>query len=203
MTEIIKLEKNRKTALQKAVDALEKGGVVVFPTETSYGIGADALDEKAVEKVHEAKKQPHDKPISVIVSDLKQAEKIAELNEEAGALAKKFFPGPLTIIAPEKKVPKNLTRNGIAFRISENKFARELCKKFGRPVTATSANIHNEPAIYNPEELIEKFNGRVDLIIDAGILPQREASTIYSTIGHKIIREGKITKKEIEKALKE
>jgi L-threonylcarbamoyladenylate synthase len=202
MAKIEKLCKNEKNALKKAAKTLETGGVIIFPTETSYGIGADALSEKAIKKVHKAKKQPDNKPISVIVANLKQAESIAELNQEAKILAKKFFPGPLTIIAPEKNVPKNLAKNGIAFRVPDNKFARKLCKAFGRPITATSANLHGEPAIFDSKELIEKFYGRVDLIIDAGKLPKREASTIYSAIEHKILREGKITKKEIEKALK-
>ncbi len=201
MAETIKLAGNKKTAIEKAVETLGKGGVIIFPTETSYGIGADALNKKAVEKVHKAKKQPNSKPISVIVADLKQAEKIAELSGEAKILAKKFFPGPLTIIAPEKNVPKNLAKNGIAFRVPGNKFARELCSAFGKPITATSANLHGEPAIFDSKELIEKFLGKVDLIIGAGTLPKKTASTIYCTINHKILREGKITKKQIEKAL--
>lgn len=201
-TIIIKLGKKKiSKAIQTAAEVLEKGGIIIFPTETSYGIGADATNEEAIEKVHEAKKQPHDKAVSVIVSDLKQAGQIAELDEEARALAKKFFPEPLTIITREKNVPKNLTQNGIAFRVSSNKFARELCRAFGKPVTATSANIHGEEPIFSGKEAIEKFFGTADLIIDSGKLPQRTASTIYSTIEHKILREGKITKKQIEKAL--
>ncbi|MDD5163882.1 MAG: L-threonylcarbamoyladenylate synthase [Candidatus ainarchaeum sp.] len=201
MAETIKLKNGKKKAIEKALETLRKGKVIIFPTETSYGIGADALNEKAVEKVHKAKKQPNSKPISVIIADLKQAGKIVKLNNETRVLAKKFFPGPLTIIAPEKKVPKNLAKNGIAFRVPANKFARELCRAFGKPITATSANLHGEPAIFDSKELIEKFSDGVDLIIDAGMLPQKKASTIYCTINHKILREGKITKKEIEKAL--
>jgi len=201
-TIIIKLgKKNPAQALREAVQVLEKGGIIIFPTETSYGVGADALNQNAVEKVHEAKKQPHGKPISVVVADLKQAEQIADINEEAKALAKRFFPGPLTIIAPEKNVPKNLTQNGIAFRVSSNKFAGELCRVFGKPITATSANIHGQEPIFSGKTAIEKFSGTADLIIDAGKLPQKKASTIYCTINHKILREGKITKKQIEKAL--
>lgn len=198
-TEIMK---QGKKAIEKAIIVLEKKGTIIFPTETSYGIGADALDKKAVAKVHEAKQQSQSKPISVIVSDLEQAEKIAELNAEARILAKKFFPEPLTLIAKQKStVPKNLSRKKIALRIPSNKFARELCKKFGKPITATSANIHEEPAIYSGKKAIEKFFGKVDLIIDAGRLPKRKASAIYDTIGHKIIREGKISEKQIKKEL--
>ncbi|MBN1940581.1 MAG: Sua5/YciO/YrdC/YwlC family protein, partial [Candidatus Diapherotrites archaeon] len=117
-------------------------------------------------------------------------------------LAKEFFPGPLNIVVPLKeKVPENLARGTIAFRVPRNRFARALCKELGGPVTATSANTHGETPIFDAEEATQKFFEKVDLIIDSGGLPERPASTIYSIIEHKVLREGEIKKETIKAAL--
>lgn len=194
---------NFSEAVKEAAAVIKKGGIVIFPTETSYGIAADALNEKAVYKVHDAKRQPYDKPISVIVADEKQLGKIAKANAEAKILMKKFMPGPLTIIVEKKTVvPNALTTTEIAFRISSSKFAHALAKEFGGAITATSANIHGEPAIFSGKDAASVFANRVDLVIDDGILPAAKASTIYCIIRHEVLREGEITKELIEKTLK-
>jgi len=199
MTETIK---EGKKAMEKAVAVLKAGGVIIFPTETSYGIGADALNKKAVSKVHALKQQPESKEIGVIVSSLEQIKKVSEWNSEAERLARKFFPGPLTVIVKEKSiVPANLTKRGIAFRIPSNKFAMELCKAFGKPITATSANIHGKKPIFDSKEAAKEFSGKADLVVDAGKLPKNKASTVYCTLSHKVLRKGKIKEKEIEKVL--
>lgn len=199
MAEIVKVGQ----ATGPALKVLREGGIIVYPTETSYGIGADALNSEAVERVHRAKQQPSDKPISVIVASEEQAEQVAEIDEKAMRLIHNFMPGPLTLICKQREtVPKNLTSNGIAFRISSNRFARELAEKFGGPITATSANLHGQPAIYSAKEAIEVFGQRVDLIVDAGDLPKKEASTIYCNITGKFFREGEIKREEILEALK-
>jgi L-threonylcarbamoyladenylate synthase len=198
MAEIVKIEQ----AMAPALKVLKEGGIIVYPTETSYGIGADALNSNAVEKVHLAKKQPNNKPISVIVASEEQAEQVAELNENARRLIHNFMPGPLTIISKKREtVPENLSSDTIAFRISSSPFAHELCEKFGKPITATSANLHNQPAIYSVKQAIEVFENRVDLIVDAGDLKQNAASTIYDSVNEKILREGQIKQEEILKAL--
>ena len=198
MARVLKQEK----ALEEAVKVLKQGGVIIYPTETSYGVGADALNPEAIAKVHEAKQQPHDKPISVIVADEKQAEEIAEIGEKERKLIHNFMPGPLTLIAKKHNiVPKQLTSNGIAFRISSNEFARALASKFGHAITATSANLHGQPAVYSAKKTIEVFGKKVDLVVDAGELPRREPSTIYNLINKKIIREGPVSKEEILKAI--
>jgi len=205
MARIVRLaEGNENLALEEAVKALQEGKMIAYPTETSYGIGADALNEKAVEKVHEAKQQPKDKPISVIVADEKQAEKVAELDENARKLIHNFMPGPLTIVCRKgENVPDTLSRGSIAFRISGNKFARRLAEKFGGAITATSANLHGEPAIYSAKELKEKLGNKLDLIVDAGRLPHREASTIYNIINKRVIRRGAVSEEKILKVMRE
>jgi len=202
---IIRLTKaDFSNAVKEAAAILKLGGIVVFPTETSYGIAADALNESAVNKVHDAKKQSHDKPISVIVADEKQLDTIAEVNAEAVKLMKKFMPGALTLIVEKKPiVPNALTQNEIAFRISSNRFAHALAKKFGGAITATSANIHGEPAIFSGKDAASVFSNSVDLVIDAGILPLAKASTIYCVVRHELLREGEIKKDKIEKCVVE
>ena len=198
MVEVIKQE----NALEKAVEVLQDGGIIVYPTETSYGIGADALNSEAVAKVHSTKKQPEDKPISVIVASEKQAEEIVELNEQGRRIIREFMPGPLTLICEQKDtVPENLTTNGVAFRIPGNEFAHKLVEKFGRAITATSANIHGKPAIFSASEAAETFRDSVDLIVDAGTLPTAKASTIYCNFNNILFREGSIKQEELEKVL--
>lgn len=202
MAKIVKLSEGKEKAIEKALEVLASGGIIVYPTETSYGVGADALNAEAVGKVHETKRQPKDKPISVIVANEKQAEEVAEIGKKERELIHNFMPGPLTLICRQKEiVPKNLTTTGIAFRIPGNEFAKELAEKFGKAITATSANLHGMPAIYSGKEAIEVFGNIVDLIVDAGELPKREASTIYCLINNVMFREGKISKQELEKVL--
>jgi len=191
-----------KNEISKIAGVLVKGGVIVYPTETSYGIGADALNKKAILKVHKVKKQATSKPISIIVPDMKIAKKFGNLDKGAERLVKKFMPGPLTLIVKKRKtVPNSLSRKTIAFRISSNKTAHAISKKFNGGITATSANIHGKPAIYSFREALKVFEGKVDLIVDAWNLPKRNASTIYDFAGRKLIRKGQIGEKEILKAI--
>lgn len=188
-------------AVKQAVAVLRKGGVIVYPTETAYGLGADAYNAEAVKKLRSVKQEPAESPISVIVADLQQAKRIAKIDHSAEKLIAKFMPGPLTLVVEKKKkVPNELSGKTIAFRISSNKFATALCKEFGSAITATSANIHGKPAIYNGDKAIKEFLGKVDLVIDVGKLPKCKVSTIYDVGKGKILREGKIKERQIKKA---
>jgi len=184
----------------EGVKLLKEGKIIAFPTETSYGLACDPFNEKAVRELHELKKEPFDKPVLLIVDSIQMIEKIAILNEKARALIETFMPGPLTIIAKKKKtLPDFLSKETIAFRISENEIARELSRKFRKPITGTSANLHGKEPAFSKEE-IENYFGNIPLI-DAGKLEKQEPSTIYDITTNKIIRKGKITKKEINKVL--
>jgi L-threonylcarbamoyladenylate synthase len=195
-------EASEKETIKEAVGVLLKGGVVVYPTETSYAIGADALNAGAVERVHEAKKQPKSKPVSVIVASEEQAEEIAQIEADTRRLIHNFMPGPLTLLCPKKRiVPQILSREGIAFRIPANRFARALAKELGRAITATSANIHGREALFSAKEAEQRLGKKVDLIVDAGQLPKREASTIFSVMHNKLLRKGPIKREQIEKVL--
>jgi L-threonylcarbamoyladenylate synthase len=172
-------------------EILKRGGIIIYPTESSYAIGCDYTNKKAIRKLMKIKKRLLSKHTTVIVDSIKTAEKYAKLNNKEKLLVKGFMPGPLTICA----------KNDFNFRISSNKTANALAKIFGKPIVTTSANISGEPAIYNPKEL-KNFIGKVDVIIDAGKLAKREPSTIVK-VGKeiKILRNGPIKEKEIKNKL--
>lgn len=187
--------------IEEAKDELEEGGIVVFPTETAYGIAADALNEKAVEGVYKAKHRPREKGLTVIVDSLETAETYAELSEDEKKIVENFMPGPLTLITEKKEsVPDNLNEKFV-FRISSGEAASKLAE-FG-PITATSANLSGKETSYSIEDISEELLEKVDYVIDTGKLEQSPTSTIIELKDGRVIvhREGPIKKEEIEKVL--
>ena len=198
----MKTEIASRNEIGKMAKVIKNGGVIIYPTETAYGIGVDALNKKAILKVHKVKKQPTSKLISIIVPSIEVAKKFGKINNGAEKIVEKFMPGPLTLIVKkQKKVPDVLSRKTIAFRISSNKTANAIARKFGGAITATSANIHNEPPVYSFKKAFEVFDGKVDVIVDAGNLPRRKASTVYDVLNRAIVRKGPVSEKEIEKVI--
>ncbi len=190
-----------RNAVSEAVRTLKKGGIIVYPTETCYGIGADATNEKAVKKVIGAKEREA-KPISVIVSGLPMIRKYCFLNKDAVRLVKKLMPAALTLVVRKRRLPELLSRNTVGFRIPASEFAFRLVKRYGRPITATSANISGESQIYKIKEAERIFSGKVDMIINAGNLPRRAASTVFDIKSKRILRKGGIARKRIMEAMK-
>ncbi|MAG17986.1 MAG: threonylcarbamoyl-AMP synthase [Candidatus Diapherotrites archaeon] len=187
--------------IEKFVKEIRKGNIVAFPTETSYGLACDPFNEKAVRKLHELKKEPLDKPILLIVASKQMIDEIANLGENGLKLVEKFMPGPLTLIAKKRKsVPDFLSKEKVAFRISSNEIANKLSRKFGKPITGTSANLHEKKPAFSEKE-VKKYFGEEILLIDAGKLQKSEASTIFDLEEKKIIREGPVSEKEIKKVL--
>jgi L-threonylcarbamoyladenylate synthase len=190
-----------KNQVEEAKKMIEEGGIVVFPTETAYGIAADATDPEAVEKVYVAKQRPRSKGLTAIIDSLEAAEWYAELSEEEKKIVREFMPGPLTLVAEKKEnVPDNLNED-FAFRISSGKVASELAKT--GPITATSANISGNETSYRLEDISEELLEKADYVIDAGELDEGPTSTILELVnGEPVVhREGPIKKKEIEKIL--
>lgn len=203
-TEIIKIKELNKYKLKKISRDLNNGKIIIYPTETCYGIGTNALNKKAVERIYKIKKEPTKSNIIVIVSDLKAAEKYGVVGMKAKKLIKSFMPGPLTLIVKKKKVFPDITNKDFAFRISGNKLARKIAKMAGVPITATSANIHGEKSIYSSDKIVNQFNGRVDIILDAGKLKKIKPSTIIDIKNErpKLIRKGPISFRQVLTALK-
>lgn len=185
----------------KARKVIGEGGLVIYPTETAYGIGANALDEEAVEKVYEVKQRPRSKGLTVIVNSLDQAEEYAELNDAEKALVEEFMPGPLTLVAEKKDdVPDNLN-DSFVFRISSSPIARELASE--GPIIATSANISGEKTSYSVDDISDELLKKTDFVLDRGNLPRGPTSTIAEIEDGEVFihREGPISQEEIEAVL--
>lgn len=178
MPRILKVESLRE-AVVEAVRVLEEGGLVVYPTETCYGLAADILNLEAVRRVYEVKRRPLSRPLTVIVSDVGMWSEYAQLDCKALKLIRSFNPGPLTVATFKKpKTPDMVNPNGLAARIPGCSIARRIVEDLGRPVTATSANLHGAPNPYAVDEVVRQVGGEVDLILDRGRLPEKPVSTI-------------------------
>ena len=197
-------EKGAET-FSPALEALKRGDVIVFPTETFYGLGADALSANAVERVVSLKGRNLDSPIAVIAADQEMlVSLVTEIPPVAQTLINRFWPGPLTVVLPAKKgLPQPLLNRDrkIGVRISSHPLARRLTRELGRPITATSAN----PSVMEPARTIQEarsyFAGQIEIFLDAGTLRGKKGSTVVEVIQNqlRIIREGEISSKELER----
>ena len=179
--------------LKVAIKALTEGKIIIYPTDTVYGIGANIFDLEAVGKVYSIKKRPMNKPLSVCVSKIADIEKIAYLNEKSEKTTSSLFPGPFTVILNKKEhVPSILTAEGrkIGIRIPDNKICMELSKEF--PITTTSANLSGEMIPESIEGVLEQLGNKIDLILDAGICKHGIHSTVIdlTVFPPKIVRRG-------------
>ena len=179
-------------------------GIVVFPTETVYGIGTNGLDKEAVERLYKIKERPLNKPISLLVSDFEMIEKVAkDISETEYKIMKKFFPGPLTIILNKKDIVPDIVTSGgstVGIRMPEEEITRKLIEYAGVPIAAPSANISGKPSGIDLQEIIKEFGDKVDYYIDGGKSKIGIGSTIVKVENNtiKILREGSISKEEIE-----
>jgi L-threonylcarbamoyladenylate synthase len=190
---------NDRGAVELASKIIIEGGVVAAPTESSYCLACDATNARAVKRIFAIKKRDAGKGIPVVFSDVRMARKYCALSQIASHLVKEFMPGALTLVADSRGgLARGLSKSGVAFRIPGNKFLRELVEECGVPLTATSANFSREPAIYDAKELEEKFLGKIDLIVDAGKLERRKASTIVDVRGEPaVLREGAVNPNKV------
>ena len=191
MKEIKLSAKNRIKVLQKAIDVLESGGVIIFPTETSYGLGANFYNQKAVDKIYRIKGRDKSKPLPIIISDIISATTLVEFSQPALQLAEDYWPGPLTLALPYRYCNlRKCSDDYLALRVSSHPLARELVENLGQPLISTSANIAGEDNCYIVKDIREQFNSlkeQPDLFINAGDLPRFKPSTII-----KISRDGKM-----------
>jgi L-threonylcarbamoyladenylate synthase len=172
----------------KAVQILRHDGIIVYPTETVYGLGGDALSEEAILKVYKAKKRPVSNPISIAVSSTDMMECVAKLDEPASLFTDRFLPGPVTIVVPARKcIPAILTGGTgmIGIRYPSHPVALDLIARFDSPITATSANISGGKEPVTPDECRVPH----DLLIDGGRLPGIP-STVVDLTSRRIIRPG-------------
>jgi L-threonylcarbamoyladenylate synthase len=193
------------TAPAKAAQILAFGGVILYPTDTLYGLGADALSDEAVAKVYAIKGRDEKKPIHCIVADMEMAMRFGEVNELAGKLASKFLPGPLTLILKKKpEIGTGIARGQttIGIRIPDNEFCRMLAGGCNKPFTTTSANMAGEKPGRSVSGILDQLGesaSTIDLVIDAGELSERLASTVVDVSSGEIVilREGAIPSSDI------
>lgn len=210
-TELIRIDREHIpfSVMERAGALLQAGGLVAFPTETVYGLGADALNEEAARKIYAAKGRPSDNPLIVHIAEPKALERIVEkVPKEAEALAEAFWPGPLTMILPKKDCVPQGTTGGlstVAVRMPSDEIARELIRQGGGYIAAPSANISGRPSPTTAQHVYEDMNGRIPLILDGGPVRIGLESTIVDlTEGCPVIlRPGYITLSMIREVAKE
>lgn len=209
MTKYLDLKNGcNETDLKSAANIIKNGGIVLFPTETVYGIGTNALDENAVKKLYEIKQRPFTKQIPILVDSLSMIESLTiEVTNSEKKIIKKFLPGPLTIVLNvNDKLPQIVTAghktNGM--RIPANEIAFKLVEYSGVPIATTSANISGKPSLTELSFNIQYFENKVDCIIDGGPCKIGLSSTVVQMINNKpfIIREGPVSEDDIKKILK-
>lgn len=191
-----------KNVINKAAAVLKRGGVIIFPTETCYGIGVDAANPDAVEKVIQFKGSNRHKPISVMVPDKTTAKRYVEINKSADNLYRQFLPGPVTVVSNSRgKVCSKLEseRKTLGIRIPDYPLVLSICRSFKKPITATSANQTGKKSPYSLQDVIKYTSKKqlklVDLFIDAGKLQKHLPSTVVDTTVNelRILRQGEIT----------
>ncbi len=202
-----RMAKADAAAAADAARALAAGGLVAFPTETVYGLGADATSGPAVARLYDAKGRPAFNPLIAHVADVADAERLACFDADAARLAKAFWPGPLTLVLPKAAgcpVAELATAglDTIAVRVPANKVARDILAAFGKPVVAPSANRSGHVSPTCAEHVTADLAGRIDLIVDGGATPVGVESTIVACLGEPVLlRPGGLPRAAVERLL--
>jgi L-threonylcarbamoyladenylate synthase len=210
-TKIIQLSNEHPDTdkIEEAVEVLRAGELVAFPTETVYGLGADALNSEAVRKVFKAKGRPSDNPLIVHIASLENIQQFAlSISEKGLQLARRFWPGPLTLVLHKgKKVPDGVTAGleTVALRVPDHPVTLKLLRQFGGGIVGPSANLSGKPSPTTAEHVYNDLNGKIELIIDAGPTKIGVESTVLDvTVDPPIIlRVGGLSREDIEKEINE
>ncbi|MCD4756202.1 threonylcarbamoyl-AMP synthase [bacterium] len=198
---------NVSEVVKKTCEVLSKGGLVIYPTETCYGIGVDATNEKALKKLLKYKKFRGSKPISIAVSSIEMANQYVEINEMAQNIYTNYLPGPITVISIGKGnlvSPVLSSQGSVGVRIPDHQLTLDIIETYAKPITATSANMSYKSTPYNIDQLLKDLPKKsldlVDLIIDVGELPKNPPSTVLDTTLNtlSVLRQGKL---EFEQAI--
>lgn len=208
-TKIIKVNPNNidYNVIKEASEIINNGGTVVFPTETVYGIGADALNDEAVKKIFLAKNRPQDNPLIVHISEIEQLYNLSNnITKDIEKLVSILWPGPLTIIVDKNELLSYIISAGletVAIRMPQNPIALALIKESKKPIAAPSANLSGKPSPTEASHVIDDLMGRVDMIIDGGDTSVGIESTVLDMTADipLILRPGKVTRDDIVKIL--
>ncbi|MCI8330925.1 MAG: threonylcarbamoyl-AMP synthase [Bacilli bacterium] len=208
MTKYIKEEEIEEKTIQEISNAIKDGKTIVFKTDTVYGIGTNAFDKEACEKVYEIKGRPKHKPLCVLITNISMLKLMVEnINPIEQKLIDTFWPGPLTIKFRKKEnvLPDIISAGDeyVRVRLLKEGLGYKIINSAGVPLVAPSANLSGSPTGINIKNITQELNGKVDYILDSGNVENDETSTIIEIENEKIniIREGKIKKEEIERAI--
>jgi len=193
--------------IDKGIQILKQGGVIAFPTDTVYGLGADAFNSNAVKRIYDIKKRPKHLPLPLLIGDIKQLDILAKpLSEIALFLARRFWPGGLTLVVPKAaRLPGYLGNTSIAVRVPAHPVCLALIQAINNPLIGTSANISGNPSALTAGEVRQQLGNEVDLIIDGGRCPGGGESTVVDVTGGEVVilRQGIIPEDEINRAAEE
>lgn len=181
--------------IRKAIEILQDGGIIIYPTDTVYGMGCDLYNKKGIEKIYEIKRRSKKQPLSFVCADLKDISRYARVSDYAYKTMKRLLPGPYTfILEASRLVPKIILpkRQTTGIRVPDNQICLSLVGELGHPIISTSVTVEDGEVLSNPLEIRERFEHRVDLIIDGGILVS-EPSSVISLVDDsiEIVRVGK------------
>ncbi|MDR1026141.1 MAG: threonylcarbamoyl-AMP synthase [Lactobacillus sp.] len=197
--------KNSKENIERASQIIKDGGVVAIPTDTLYGLSANAFDAEAIEKIYQIKRRPHDKPMIILISKISDIKGLAVYDERLEKLAKKFWPGPLTILLNRNPNDHKLDgacagSNKVTFRMPDCKIDLDIIKKAGCPIVSTTANISGQDNPQSAPEVWAQLKDSVEFILDDGRSPQTQPSTIIDLTTPdywRLLRAGVITEQQI------
>lgn len=195
-----------RAEIDKAASFIRAGKLVAIPTETVYGLGANALDAEAVKSIYEAKGRPSDNPLILHVCSMEMADSVVKLNDRARFLMEKFWPGPLSMVLFARGVVPLRTRGGLetaAIRMPDNRLTLELIRASGVPIAAPSANISGRPSPTDAQTVRDDVGGKIAAILDGGECRVGVESTVIDLTGDKVVllRPGGLAKEDIEAAL--
>lgn len=178
--------------INEAIDIMAEGGVILYPTDTVYGLGANIFNNDAVKRIYEIKRRDHSKPLSILVQDTDGLELVADLKKSSREIVNKWLPGPFTFILNKKRTvsPFVSASAKVGVRIPDYRIARLLAALF--PITTTSANLTNECTLSNPQDILKQIGTDVDLVIDVGDLGKAKPSTVIDLSSSKptLVRNG-------------
>ena len=211
--EIIKInlstDWNNPKIIHKAITVIQRNGSIVYPTDTVYGLGVNALRAHCLERLFKIKKRPETKPVPVMIGDIAMAKKLAFVDRKTEKVLEAVWPGPVTVVLKKREIVPDILTAGkmtIGLRIPDCRLIQILLANLEEPITATSANFSGSPPLISVAEIIEIFAKaypRPDLILDAGDLPNSPPSTVLDLTGSqpKILRVGPTSKKDLLKFL--
>ena len=190
--------------IKKAAEIVKQGGLVIYPTDTVYGLGCDPFNKEAIQKVHSTKRRQNN-PLPILGDTIENISKISKISDEALNIVKKIWPGPITFVLPKKDLPDLVTAGSdtVGVRIPRNRISLRLIELCDGLLVGTSANLSGERSALTANQAYDQIGDRVDIVLDGGATELRRESTVIKLINGKIevLREGAINSKDLFKIL--